>query len=173
VKASEHAIKLGKKLVSLKEECKQDVEGYVRRAVDFPSLMLSSGLVSALTFYLSKSNVNEVKEYYQYWSKDDKAHKELCNDVGKGSSRGYSAYTASLLYVLKNSGVEACGMLEDSSEKKEKDTKEAKNSLENVILMCLEAVEKDEIKVEKRVVDTLVRLKEISEMLSQEGESSE
>jgi CRISPR type III-B/RAMP module-associated protein Cmr5 len=178
VKASEQAIKLGKKLVSLKEECKQDIDGYVRRAVDFPSLMLSSGLVSALTFYLSKSDVDEVKKYYQYWSGGDKVHKELCNDVGKGSSKGYSAYTASLLYVLKNSGVEACGMLENSREKKdtkeeENNTKNAKDSLENAILMCLEAVEKDEIKVEKRVVDTLVRLKEISEMLSSEGESSE
>lgn len=178
MKASEQAIELGKKLVSLKEECKQDIDGYVRRAVDFPSLMLSSGLVSALTFYLSKSNVDEVKKYYRYWSGGDGAHKELCNDVGKGSSRGYSAYTASLLYVLKNSGVEACGMLEDSREKKdtkeeENNTKNAKDSLEKVILMCLEAVEKDEIKVEKRVVDTLVRLKEISEMLSPEGESSE
>ena len=69
-------------------------------------------------------------------------------------------------------------MLEDSREKKdtkeeENNTKNAKDSLEKVILMCLEAVEKDEIKVEKRVVDTLVRLKEISEMLSPEGESSE
>jgi len=84
VKASEQAIELGKKLVSLKEECKQDIDGYVRRGVDFPSLMLSGGLVSALTFYLSKSNVDEVKKYYRYWSGGDEAHEGLCNDVGKG-----------------------------------------------------------------------------------------
>ncbi|MFP3045426.1 MAG: type III-B CRISPR module-associated protein Cmr5 [Thermocladium sp.] len=171
------AIEIAKKLNSLKNECgdgESSIEGYARRAVDFPSLMLQGGLASAMSFYLSKSDITKVFHYFNYWQKGEKPKMEnksdkkgsnrydLCDDMGKESSKGYSAFMGSLLYILANSGKQECNL-------------ENEEKVGSSILECLTSLEQEEVRIEKKITPILIKLKELSEMLSprKEGENNE
>jgi len=47
-------IEYGKKLEKKKRECGK-IDAFIRRAEDFPSLVVQEGLVPAMTFYYSKA----------------------------------------------------------------------------------------------------------------------
>jgi len=81
-------IEYGKKLEKKKRECGK-IDAFIRRAEDFPSLVVQQGLAPAMTFYYSKAG-NAVKV-------ENADCKEL-TDEGKG----YSVYLGFLIDVLKN-----------------------------------------------------------------------
>ncbi|MGC9113173.1 type III-B CRISPR module-associated protein Cmr5 [Acidilobus sp.] len=172
------AIDVAKKLEDLKKICKpkdakaSGIEGYVRRAEDFPALMLQAGLVSALTFFLSKADLDKVNQYFNYWktgylpaplssssgetspqSESGRKSFHPCDDLGEGAGKGYSAYTASLFYVLT--------MANDCK---------ISSIVVSDVLKCLDALESRELKVERKITPILLRIKELSVMLSPESE---
>jgi CRISPR type III-B/RAMP module-associated protein Cmr5 len=81
-------IEYGKKLEKKKTEC-QKIDAFIRRAEDFPSLVVQEGLVPAMTFYYSKAE--------KVTNVENADCKEL-TDEGKG----YSVYLSFLTDVLKN-----------------------------------------------------------------------
>ena len=79
-------IEYGKKLEKKKTECKS-IDAFIRRAEEFPSLLVQEGLVPAMTFYYSKAEgVVDL----------EKAECEELSNEGKG----YSAYLGFLIDVL-------------------------------------------------------------------------
>ncbi|MGC9113314.1 type III-B CRISPR module-associated protein Cmr5 [Acidilobus sp.] len=162
------AIEIGKKLEALKEKwkCKQ-IDGYVRRAEDFPGLMLQAGLVAATIFYLSKANLDDVSKYYDYWKsgsvpqvsrggeegKGKEKGFDICEDLGEGASKGYSVYTASLLYVFGK-------VIKECSDK---------GVTPNDVLDCLNQLMKGELRYERTLAPILISIKEISDLLSPES----
>lgn len=83
--------------------------GIVRRAVDFPSLMLNLGFQPAFTFYLSKLSKLEdfraVYEVYKYL-KDDGSDvpNEVCGELSNAEGSGYAGYVAIVLHALEKAG---------------------------------------------------------------------
>ncbi|TRM74038.1 type III-B CRISPR module-associated protein Cmr5 [Sulfolobus sp. E5] len=80
--------------------------GLVRRAVDFPSLMLTAGFSSAFMFYLSKvENYKKLKNVLKYIESDDKKSLEdMCDEVKKDEGVGYTGYISILIKALKKIG---------------------------------------------------------------------
>jgi CRISPR type III-B/RAMP module-associated protein Cmr5 len=164
------AIDIGNKLEALKEICKEKkgssgIDGYVRRAEDFPSLMLQAGLVAATTFYLSKANLDSMDKYYIYWktgnipevdtgnNEGKKERFDVCSDLSESTSKGYSAYAASLFYIF-GSVFGDC---------------KSDNLKPSDVLKCLNLLERDELKYERTLAPILIRVKEISNILSPES----
>jgi len=81
-------IEYGKKLEKKKEECKT-IDAFIRRAEDFPSLVVQEGLVPAMTFYYSKAE--------EVTSVENADCDELTNE-----GKGYSVYLSFLIDVLKS-----------------------------------------------------------------------
>jgi len=81
-------IEYGKKLEKKREECK-NIDAFIRRAEDFPSLVVQEGLVPAMTFYYSKAE----KEI----NIENADCEELTNE-----GKGYSVYLSFLIDVLRN-----------------------------------------------------------------------
>lgn len=129
------ALSIGEELLELKEKC-GSIEGFVRRARDFPSLVLGSGLVPSLTFYLSK-----VDDYTIFSSKET-----ICNDI---KDEGYGTL---LYFVLKRvseiTGLNICL----SSDKKN-------------VLECLKKVRENELKLQAQLMPFLIELKKVSEVV--------
>ena len=147
-----------RKLNKLKGLCNGDVDGYKRRAVDFPSLMLQGGLEMALIFYLSKSSEKDLLSFFKYWKTGEVAGKEdMCKEVGKGSKSGYSSFTATVLYMLSKD-IPECDL--------------ESGKVTDAVISCLDKVSKDEIRVEKRLTPTLVKIKGLTEIIAP-GDRSE
>ncbi|BCU70045.1 hypothetical protein [Stygiolobus caldivivus] len=145
-------IEVIRKLNELKGLCDGGVDGYKRRAVDFPSLMLQGGLEMALIFYLSKSNEDDLLTFFKYWKTGGAGRKEdMCREVGKGSKSGYSSFTATVLYILSKD-IPECDL--------------ERGKVTDAVVSCLDKVSKDEIRVEKRLTPTLVKIKGLSEMIA-------
>jgi len=81
-------IEYGKKLEKKKEKCEK-IDAFIRRAEDFPSLVVQEGLVPAMTFYYSKAG-NAVNV-------ENADCDELTNE-----GKGYSVYLGFLIDVLKS-----------------------------------------------------------------------
>jgi len=81
-------IEYGKKLEKKKEKCER-IDAFMRRAEDFPSLVVQEGLVPAMTFYYSKAE--------KVTNVENASCKELTEE-----GRGYSVYLSFLIDVLKN-----------------------------------------------------------------------
>jgi CRISPR type III-B/RAMP module-associated protein Cmr5 len=79
--------------------------GLVRRAVDFPSLMLSLGFSPAFTFYISKIEKYEnVYKVYQTLKGNNADNSAICEELQKRESAGYSGYVGILLVTLEKIG---------------------------------------------------------------------
>jgi len=81
-------IEYGKKLEKKREECGK-IDAFIRRAEDFPSLVVQEGLVPAMTFYYSKAE-KEVNI-------ENADCEELANE-----GKGYSVYLSLLIDVLRS-----------------------------------------------------------------------
>ncbi|MFP3233637.1 MAG: type III-B CRISPR module-associated protein Cmr5 [Sulfolobaceae archaeon] len=81
-------IEYGKKLEKKREECK-NIDAFIRRAEDFPSLVVQEGLVPAMTFYYSKAE--------KVINIENADCEELTNE-----GKGYSVYLSFLIDVLRN-----------------------------------------------------------------------
>jgi CRISPR type III-B/RAMP module-associated protein Cmr5 len=81
-------IEYGKKLEKKKRECRK-IDAFIRRAEDFPSLIVQEGLVPAMTFYYSKAK------------KVAKVENADCDEL-TNEGKGYSVYLSFLIDVLKN-----------------------------------------------------------------------
>jgi len=79
--------------------------GIVRRAVDFPSLMLSIGFSSAFTFYLSKAgqDFSSIVSFFKYLTTDEFSE-NVCGELEKKEGVGYAGYIAILLFIMKKTG---------------------------------------------------------------------
>ncbi|MBB5254876.1 type III-B CRISPR module-associated protein Cmr5 [Sulfurisphaera ohwakuensis] len=101
------AINIGKRIISANCQLEKDLSkpGLVRRAVDFPSLMLSLGFSSAYMFYISKvekyENVHKVYQVLKGVSNDTSV---ICEELQKKESAGYSGYIGILLLTLEKIG---------------------------------------------------------------------
>ncbi|MGC9113025.1 type III-B CRISPR module-associated protein Cmr5 [Acidilobus sp.] len=83
--------------------------GIVRRAVDFPSLMVGLGFQPAFTFYLSKiERFSAVSGIYSYLTGkaglDGRVKAELCEELERSEGAGYAGYVAIVLYALNKVG---------------------------------------------------------------------
>ncbi|MFP3165426.1 MAG: type III-B CRISPR module-associated protein Cmr5 [Acidianus sp.] len=81
-------IEYGKKLEKKREECK-NIDAFIRRAEDFPSLVVQEGLVPAMTFYYSKAE--------KVINIENADCEELTNE-----GKGYSVYLSFIIDVLRN-----------------------------------------------------------------------
>ena len=81
-------IEYGKKFEKKREECEK-IDAFIRRAEDFPSLVVQEGLVPAMTFYYSKAE-KEVNI-------ENADCEELANE-----GKGYSVYLSLLIDVLRS-----------------------------------------------------------------------
>ncbi len=84
----DYVIEYGKKLEEKKEKC-GNIDAFVRRAEEFPSLVVQEGLVPSMTFYYSKAE-----------SKVDSLDAVDCDEI-KNEGKGYSVYLFFLTDVLK------------------------------------------------------------------------
>ena len=83
--------------------------GIVRRALDFPSLMLTLGFQPAFTFYLSKlselKDFRAVYEVYKYLKNDGSdVPNEVCGELRSAEGSGYAGYVAIVLHALGKAG---------------------------------------------------------------------
>lgn len=90
----DYVIEYGKKLEEKKKECKEkdknsSIDAFIRRAEEFPSLVVQEGLVPTMTFYYSKAEGKQVS-----------IEKADCGELS-GEGKGYSVYMDFLLDVLK------------------------------------------------------------------------
>lgn len=103
------AAELASKIASVKCEGatpgeREKKAGLVRRAQEFPSLMLSFGFFPAFTFYLSKL---EAKDYTRlasmldYLRGKNNSGKEFCEELRPSEGGGYVGYVAVLVMVLE------------------------------------------------------------------------
>ncbi|MFP3234260.1 MAG: type III-B CRISPR module-associated protein Cmr5 [Sulfolobaceae archaeon] len=81
-------IEYGKKLEKKREECEK-IDAFIRRAEDFPSLVVQEGLVPAMTFYYSKAG------------KEVNIEKADCEELAN-EGKGYSVYLSLLIDVLRS-----------------------------------------------------------------------
>jgi len=81
-------IEYGKKLEKKREECEK-IDAFIRRAEDFPSLVVQEGLVPAMTFYYSKAG------------KEINIEKADCEELAN-EGKGYSVYLSLLIDVLRS-----------------------------------------------------------------------
>ncbi|BCU67986.1 hypothetical protein HS7_14230 [Sulfolobales archaeon HS-7] len=155
------AIDIAKKLYQVKRKCGDEgIKGFTRRARDFPSLMLQGGLVGAMIFYLSKGKISDIGYYYDYWRAESPRveDKKICSDMEGESNKGYSAFIGSLFYILNSMEVESCG---------------GDEIREDLILECIRSIEEREVKIEKKILTPIIRVKELSEMLTPQGDTNE
>ncbi len=149
--------------------------GLVRRATNFPTLMLSLGFKPAFTFYISKiENYQNLVGAYKFLSGGDGAGKEaICNELGRGEGAGYAGYVAILLSVLTKIGkkiqLEEQSKEEQSKEEqsKEEQSKEeqSKEEQSKVYSMLLSLVSDMNFKDERRVLPYLIEIKKVMEAL--------
>ena len=91
------------------DDSEQSKLGIVRRALDFPSLMLTLGFQPAFTFYLSKlselKDFRAVYEVYKYLKGDgSNVPNEVCSELRSAEGSGYAGYVAIILYALEKVG---------------------------------------------------------------------
>ncbi|ADB86633.1 type III-B CRISPR module-associated protein Cmr5 [Saccharolobus islandicus] len=101
------AASIGKKIITANCQIEKDSSkpGLVRRAVDFPSLMLSLGFSPAFTFYISKIEKYEnVYKVYQTLKGSSNDNSVICEELQKKESAGYSGYVGILLVTLEKIG---------------------------------------------------------------------
>ncbi|QIW22853.1 type III-B CRISPR module-associated protein Cmr5 [Sulfolobus sp. S-194] len=91
----DYVIEYGKKLESKKLQCK-NIDAFVRRAEDFPSLVAQEGLVPAMTFYYAKAE-----------GKVNNLESAECDEV-ENEGKGYSVYLMFLTDVLNKFGNIKC-----------------------------------------------------------------
>lgn len=91
----DYVIEYGKKLERKKAEC-TNIDAFVRRAEDFPSLVMQEGLVPAMTFYYAKAE-GKVRslEYVE------------CEEISN-EGKGYSLYLMFLVDALNKFGNIKC-----------------------------------------------------------------
>ena len=79
--------------------------GLVRRAVDFPSLMLTLGFQPAFTFYVSKiDNYANVYRVYKYLKGELSDGSAICSELERSEGSGYAGYVGVLLILLEKVG---------------------------------------------------------------------
>jgi len=101
------AASIGKKIIAANCQIEKGSgkPGLVRRAVDFPSLMLSLGFSPAFTFYISKIEKYEnVYKVYRILKGDSNDNSAICEELQKRESAGYSGYVGILLVTLEKVG---------------------------------------------------------------------
>ncbi|AGJ62247.1 CRISPR-associated protein, Cmr5 [Saccharolobus islandicus] len=101
------AASIGKRIITANCQIEKDSSkpGLVRRAVDFPSLMLSLGFSPAFTFYISKIEKYEnVYKVYQTLKGNNADNSVICEELQKKESAGYSGYVGILLVTLEKIG---------------------------------------------------------------------
>ncbi|AWR98121.1 type III-B CRISPR module-associated protein Cmr5 [Acidianus sulfidivorans JP7] len=120
------------------ENCGED---FKRRAEEFPTLMTQVGLAPALTFFLSKSDVEKVASLYN----------NISGQIDCKDTDGYSSYTAALIYLINK--------VENLCEIKEGD----KNLIINSIIDCVKKVSQREETgmLPKKLIPYVVELKKV------------
>ncbi|ACR41492.1 CRISPR-associated protein Cmr5 [Saccharolobus islandicus] len=101
------AANIGKRIISANCQIEKDSSkpGLVRRAIDFPSLMLSLGFSPAFTFYISKIEKYEnVYKVYQTLKGISNDNSVICEELQKKESAGYSGYVGILIMTLEKIG---------------------------------------------------------------------
>jgi len=101
------AASIGKKIITANCQIEKGPSkpGLVRRAVDFPSLMLSLGFSPAFTFYISKiEKYDNVYKVYQTLKGNSNDSSVICEELQKKESAGYSGYVGILLFTLEKIG---------------------------------------------------------------------
>lgn len=100
------AADIGKAVASAKcSLAKGSNPGLVRRAKEFPSLMLSVGFGPAFTFFLAKvEDYNAVSEVFRYLSGGGANSQALCSEMEAREGAGYAGYVAILLLALREVG---------------------------------------------------------------------
>jgi CRISPR type III-B/RAMP module-associated protein Cmr5 len=102
-----YASDIGKKIILANCQVQEGSgkPGLVRRAVDFPSLMLSLGFSPAFTFYVSKvENYHNVLAFYQTIKGNSSNTSIICSELEKKESTGYAGYIGILLTILEKIG---------------------------------------------------------------------
>jgi CRISPR type III-B/RAMP module-associated protein Cmr5 len=127
--------------------------GLVRRAVDFPSLMLNAGFAPAFTFYISKvENYNNLISVFKYLDSDDQNSCEaIREELKKEEGAGYAGYVVILIEVLKKIGknVKSISNLKD----------------EEIYSELLDIANKVDLKDERLIMPYLYELKKVMEAL--------
>jgi len=121
--ALDHIIKINelwRAIVASEEMKEKNLEGFVRRARQYPSLLAASGLVPSVTFFLSKiidkdnpdealrllveyltaEDEDKAKEIMNKMRSEAEALNALKEDAGKKESEGYLWFTGALLAAL-------------------------------------------------------------------------
>jgi len=101
------AADVGKKIILARCNKEKDSTkpGLVRRAVDFPTLMLSIGFSPAFTFYLSKiEDYDSLIKFYKYLLNEEQDTQPICKELERKEGAGYAGYVAILLLVLEKIG---------------------------------------------------------------------
>mgnify|MGYP001626439274 FL=1 len=139
--------------------------GLVRRAIDFPSLMLNLGFIPAFTFYLSKAgehkNIYELYDYLKSENQNQVTNSNymensnlLCKEMDISESCGYTGYVSILILLLEKIGKLS---LKDLSQHRPDET----------LAKLLNETEKNiGIREERIILAYLIELKKVMEALS-------
>lgn len=92
----DYVIEYGKKLEKKRADC-GNIDAFIRRAEDFPSLVMQEGLVPAMTFYYSKAGKEQV-------TVENADCKELTEE-----GKGYKVYLSFIIDVLGKFAEVKCG----------------------------------------------------------------
>ena len=125
--------------------------GLVRRAIDFPSLMLTLGFQPAFTFYASKiDNYGNVYRVYKYLKGDLNDGSAICGELERSEGSGYAGYVAVLLLLLEKVG---------------KDVKLTSERPEEVFKVLLDLTTSVDFSTERLLLPYLEEVKKIMEAL--------
>ncbi len=115
--ALEHATRVREAVESIRRGCAEKSgggEGFLRRARGFPSLMMASGLVPALTFYMAHSSEKAFPDSLRLVACPDKVDPckagDLKRELGDGEGDGYTLMLATLVHAAWELGGEKLGV---------------------------------------------------------------
>lgn len=142
--------------------------GIVKRAVDFPSLMLSVGLNAAYTFYLSKislsSDIDKIVYLFKYFddnTQNNNMDKNICEEFSKKEGAGYLSYISLLLKMLKDMQLININFVNKKDETKEKNDTENEN-YKNILL---DIVEKLNLRTQRQLLPYVLEIKNVLEAI--------
>jgi CRISPR type III-B/RAMP module-associated protein Cmr5 len=141
--------------------------GLVRRAVDFPSLMLNAGFAPAFTFYISKvENYNNLISVFKYLDSDDQNSCEaIREELKKEEGAGYAGYVVILIEVLKKIGkIDKLERVLKEIGKNDK-LEDKDKVLKEIIFELLDIANKVDLKDERLIMPYLYELKKVMEAL--------
>ncbi len=106
--ALEHATKIANLTSQDGVEEEEGKRGFTRRAVNFPGLTASAGLIPAVTFYMSKADNEKYRQAYNYLVHNGPKN-GLEEELKREEKVGYSLYLACISDVLYKAFKEVYG----------------------------------------------------------------